>query len=149
MTEAPDKMPDEIFIGDLKDSTVKTAGIWTIDQRGKATHIRYIRADLPAAPVDALANEIRRLNGNNDMGAGALAEALMPFIQRQLPAQEWQPIETAPKDGTEILTTSLDKYPDDIFCDRWYAKENRWSYDAKPTHWMPLPKPPIQAAIKE
>lgn len=30
--------------------------------------------------VDALANEIRRVDGNHLMGAGALAEALMPFI---------------------------------------------------------------------
>lgn len=31
--------------------------------------------------VDALANEIRRVDGNNSLGAGALAEALMPFLQ--------------------------------------------------------------------
>ena len=30
--------------------------------------------------VDALANEIRRLDGDNRLGAGALAEALMPFL---------------------------------------------------------------------
>jgi hypothetical protein len=30
--------------------------------------------------VDALAQEIRRVDGNHDLGAGALAEALMPFI---------------------------------------------------------------------
>lgn len=30
--------------------------------------------------VDDLAQEIRRVDGNNSLGAGALAEALMPFI---------------------------------------------------------------------
>lgn len=30
--------------------------------------------------VDELAQEIRRVDGNNALGAGALAEALMPFI---------------------------------------------------------------------
>ena len=35
-------------------------------------------ADLP--DVDALAQEIRRVNAGNNLGAGALAEALMPFI---------------------------------------------------------------------
>lgn len=30
--------------------------------------------------VDALAQEIRRVDGNHDLGAGALAEALLPFI---------------------------------------------------------------------
>lgn len=29
---------------------------------------------------DALAAEIRRVDGNHDLGAGALAEALLPFI---------------------------------------------------------------------
>lgn len=36
--------------------------------------------------VDTLAQEIRRVDGNNDKGAGALAEALMPFIRSALEA---------------------------------------------------------------
>lgn len=31
--------------------------------------------------VDVLAQEIRRVDGNHDLGAGALAEALLPFLQ--------------------------------------------------------------------
>jgi hypothetical protein len=31
--------------------------------------------------VDGLAQEIRRVDGNNSLGAGALAEAIMPYIQ--------------------------------------------------------------------
>lgn len=30
--------------------------------------------------IDELANEIRRVDGNHSLGAGALAEALMPFL---------------------------------------------------------------------
>ena len=30
--------------------------------------------------VDALAQEIRRVDGRHDLGAGALAESLMPFL---------------------------------------------------------------------
>lgn len=37
-----------------------------------------LRAD--ALDVDALSQEIRRVDGNNNLGAGALAEALVPFI---------------------------------------------------------------------
>lgn len=36
-------------------------------------------AELP--DVDALAQEIRRVDGANKLGAGALAEALMPFLR--------------------------------------------------------------------
>lgn len=32
--------------------------------------------------IDFLAQEIRRVDGNHTLGAGALAEALMPFIRR-------------------------------------------------------------------
>jgi hypothetical protein len=36
--------------------------------------------------VDALAQEIRRVDGSNDLGAGALAEALMPFLSTLAPS---------------------------------------------------------------
>lgn len=36
--------------------------------------------------VDELAQEIRRVDGNHDKGAGALAEAIMPFITAALAA---------------------------------------------------------------
>jgi hypothetical protein len=55
---------------------------------------------------------------------------------------EWQPIDTAPKDGTDVL----------IFCDdeivigsfaggMWWFDQIRYEKHA-PTHWMPLPAPP-------
>lgn len=77
---------------------------------------------------------------------------------------DWQPIETAPKDGTRLMlwtTTRID--PDDIqyietICDRdhldmiqlgfWneYAFGGAPAWEVrligKPTHWMPLPPPP-------
>ena len=37
--------------------------------------------------VDDLAQEIRRVDGSNSLGAGALAEALMPFILRAVAAE--------------------------------------------------------------
>src|SRR5690606_10894584 len=48
------------------------------------------RAALQSQPltVDALAQEIRRVNGNNALGAGALAEALMPFLESALQSQD-------------------------------------------------------------
>ncbi|MGU3457257.1 hypothetical protein ACLBV5_13195 [Brevundimonas sp. M1A4_2e] len=35
-----------------------------------------------SVPVDELAQEIRRVDGNHTLGAGALAEALLPFLSR-------------------------------------------------------------------
>lgn len=39
--------------------------------------------------VDALAQEIRRVDGSNSLGAGALAEALMPFIDKHQNELVW------------------------------------------------------------
>lgn len=59
---------------------------------------------------------------------------------------EWQPIETAPRDGTEVLL-----FDNGIYGLGWWALgEWRDFGDAgcagseafAPTHWMPLPKPP-------
>ena len=71
---------------------------------------------------------------------------------------EWQPIESAPKDGTKILLYYQDRSR--VVCGHWYwdgyAKKPRpyWTSDneqlwgryfhreTSPTHWMPLPEPP-------
>lgn len=37
-------------------------------------------AGVAVPDVDSLAQEIRRVDGNHSLGAGALAEALMPFL---------------------------------------------------------------------
>ncbi len=73
---------------------------------------------------------------------------------------EWQPIETAPKDGTTILLyrpsaaawakVTVGKYKDDNFAKKakpyweiWFKIGGvRESREWNPTHWMPLPVPP-------
>lgn len=76
-------------------------------------------------------------------------EAMRDVLVRALvaaPEPTWQPIETAPKDGTEIL----------LLCGRskrtgyWARRIERWVIDAvvslpKATHWMPLPTAPAPA----
>lgn len=79
-----------------------------------------------------------------------------------MPDGIWQPIETAPKDGTWIIVTTphaededplesnepdccIVRWAADIHGDGW-AWETAWADQALnttlPTHWMPLPPPP-------
>lgn len=81
----------------------------------------------------------------------------------------WQPIDSAPKDGTEILAyredcgifiaryTSCDAFcseeeieqmsEDDILKDDWFCADflagGRLEGSEVPTHWMPLPEEPL------
>lgn len=65
-------------------------------------------------------------------------------IDRLIAEHGWQPIETAPNDGSRILTgkyrsvywkTNIAKFVNGKF-----ITENNPYW--KPTHWMPLPQPP-------
>lgn len=68
---------------------------------------------------------------------------------------DWQPIETAPKDGSEIILggqgwVSAGFWSDGEECKRaeagWFFEDDRASLliarNANPTHWMPLPPSP-------
>ena len=62
---------------------------------------------------------------------------------------EWQPIETAPKNGTEIVLVVTDGFVGQLaFNAHWVRNRNGgecWSValpGTTPTHWMPLPDPP-------
>lgn len=72
---------------------------------------------------------------------------------------KWQPIETAPRDGTEVLACIVGFAPSLV---RWLSHNGKsmWSVDPEtfmdedhfheyfmgtsydPTHWQPLPPPP-------
>ena len=63
----------------------------------------------------------------------------------------WQPIETAPKDGTTVIAYRPTT-PPHIEGMYWVGENDswHWSYDGdspreggqQPTHWMPLPEAP-------
>ncbi len=97
----------------------------------------------------ALADEVRS------------AEALRAALAEQAP--QWQPIETAPKDGTYVLVVppthssvscSVARFDNDRYSRKprpFWNRSDGWgrvsvSRDTPPTHWMPLPKPPEGAA---
>ncbi len=78
---------------------------------------------------------------------------------------DWQPIETAPRDGTWFLLTGgqirygwdgdtqpsvvcgqrTSEFGDESWQFAWYDGGYYGEYE-HPTHWMPLPPPPAQAA---
>ncbi len=61
---------------------------------------------------------------------------------------EWQPIETAPRDGTEVLTfgkhgTSVLFWDDEYAAEKCWREKSAWlALRDEPTHWMPLPPAP-------
>ena len=61
----------------------------------------------------------------------------------------WQPIETAPKDGTRVLLwrRAIRDQPTPIMADGFWC-ETCWVWPyllSEPTHWQPLPTPPERA----
>ncbi len=75
---------------------------------------------------------------------------------------DWQPIETAPKDGTLVLAGRFVKGCDHdghIAVDHWHDRRRnpKDTYDGfgrfnntwwPATHWMPLPPPPLSTPEK-
>lgn len=63
---------------------------------------------------------------------------------------EWQPIKTAPKDGTRFIGGEPNNYARTRIY--WWSHPqfrkfgNGWAFEGdklyNPTHWMPLPPPP-------
>ena len=67
---------------------------------------------------------------------------------------EWQPIETAPKDGRRIIAATP-SYTEPLIL--YWMKNNGlaawWDWDLDSytdvTHWQPLPDPPVNTQSKE
>lgn len=71
---------------------------------------------------------------------------------------EWQPIETAPKDGTRIIGFDPVQWEGERISTTYKASTGEWVFEAElesrgwddyghgrwnPTHWMPRPPEPI------
>lgn len=69
-----------------------------------------------------------------------------------LDAMTWQPIDTAPKDGTLVLIW-MPLFKRVFACEfaNGLWQTGVWTNDMSmhpPTHWMPLPDPPQETALK-
>ena len=138
---------------------------------GGAPVDRAIEAHTHSAPIKALG--IPDHPGSHvvecSCGAGLIddtREEVVTRWNRRAASPEggetWRPIETAPKDETDVLLyfplTELPQYWDRIIIARfhdghwvWQGRAVRGYSDAyQPTHWQPLPDPPAElASIKE
>ena len=77
---------------------------------------------------------------------------IVPYVRRDLAG--WRPIETAPKDGTEIQLWRGAHAAASVVNGRWQkiGRGGRWEINygsarivPAPPHWQPLPEPPEQA----
>lgn len=85
-------------------------------------------------------------------------KSVIRALEAKVAEREWQPIETAPKDGTQILVTGFYCQSKNRFYEaaEWNEVTNGWwnlsvefaeaNCLIGPTHWMPLPTPPTQEA---
>ena len=128
---------------------------------GGVGDVSPVRAALSSRPVQG---DVQELVNDIHEAIAALSgisryPALTDAINRlaalsSAPAREpWQPIETAPKDRTEILAWipqcgALVLYWENLSDDgRWSDGVSR--FHREPTHWMPLPSAPSHGICKE
>ena len=79
----------------------------------------------------------------------ALAHELLAEVKRLKALHEWQPIETAPKDGTRVLAFCRGEWHVMLWEDGagWAVRSDALDgfvgiEGHDPTHWMHLPEPP-------
>ena len=97
--------------------------------------------------VSSEAGHIHWMHDNEEGVSAPLGEyVLHSDYAALLAATTWRPIETAPKDETEVLLfSSSEFYYVGKYC---YEKDGEtvWACGSfmlhGPTHWMPIPKPP-------
>jgi hypothetical protein len=134
-TGSPGRHGYTLAIAQLEDSRDQ----WKA--RAEELHVAWesAKSELNEALADVGVSETQRL-----------ADALLELSDLRQ-AHAWQPIETAPKDGTPVLLfgkfTSLSG-AEGGYIGQWfqgYSDRGWWVVSALPffpTHWMPLPEPP-------
>lgn len=136
---------------DLCEAEPPIDNIIEVDPVDAARRIDTCFAEL-RAQLAAAQKEIELLterNATNEEYAANLVKALTKTQDQLAKAEqrvgEWQPIETAPKDGRElILLLTPSKWPQVAYSNTWWT--SGFSVENKPTNWMPLPKAPNGAS---
>ena len=116
--------------------------------------------------MDALAKAIDGNTDANEQEARAIINTVLAAPMSQAEPEGWQPIETAPKDGTRVLLREqyndvpIIGYYRDYFGQRfgkWCADQTNYDTDGNAcvidklvqeliSHWQPLPQAPKEQA---
>lgn len=141
MTDIDNKLADEIYQV-------------LLDYQCVFTQIENDRGAMPL--VDLLSPGETIAEGREE--CGELAVEIAEAVSRHFAglAEEWRPIETAPKDGSHIILWRRDIQAVGYYgagCDDWVVVSlpaclfrHLGSRDTTPTHWMPLPASPKEVA---
>ena len=85
----------------------------------------------------------------------AIVAHLDPDAATDGAGDQWQPIETAPKDGSGahvLLCEGNWVFEGQLTEEGWYERNNDstdyWGRERHPTHWQPLPAPPKAASAE-
>jgi hypothetical protein len=115
-----------------------------------ADMFRALLLGLQAPPAYLAVDSTTVTAGNLPDRAGNVNEFTRTLVGQ---APDWQPIDSAPKDGTHVLVTDGTAVVEMRWDDNaWYELNNHstdaWGrpwYDGEATHWMPLPAAPGRA----
>ena len=124
---------------------------WGMTRREAANQARALTP--PATLARPEPNETQRGPAGNDPdrpGGGSTSSGERRASVSPRPDDEWQPIDTAPKDGTPILAM---EEGGDMFRAEWSDDSDSWLtrcgqpavYSPDPAWWMPLPALPRAA----
>ena len=138
------------------NKTLTDSDVFTLIGHAELLHDRG-ETDMPAWCMDLA----HRIAVGIDPALALRVEAFKTKHEQKVTAQPepraevtgWQPIETAPRDGTEVVllfddeVALLGKIRPRVRAASWLVD---WTIpyrrDNPPTHWMPLPAAPIDAA---
>jgi hypothetical protein len=168
----PERADDELqnalgIVGDLLES----GHLNQLDESG----VRFLRDLVQSSPEEGLIAELvgalRKISAQTKIEGGRNAGKFyeLAMRQKQIAAEalskarssvsapnEWQPIETAPKDGSLILLTRqgcIYKFTG-TYCAYWNNDIDEWMFHQEgivrnATHWMALPAAPVQGGSHE
>jgi hypothetical protein len=119
--------------------------------------VQIVEVKIALELLDSIEKQAREYLGARSMPIPPEAAMVLIGAYREHLRMQWQPMETAPRDGSRILAYGKLGFETDngIGTVCWCTVYSEWQCDPNEaseysteacelTHWMPLPKPPAQ-----